>query len=150
MAKNGVYVKPAPIGSGVITTDHVIAQGYDFVYLKMGGMLKVKEAQVDGDLTVGSGTAYAPPAALSFSTNLPATKSVATGAALALTVVAAGGVEPFTYVWTKGGVVIPGATTATYNKAAAAAGDAGVYVVTVKDAMGKTKASVACTVTVTA
>ena len=33
MATNGVYVKPNPIGSGVVTTDDVIAQGYDFLYL---------------------------------------------------------------------------------------------------------------------
>ena len=44
MATVGTYVKPAPIGSAVVTTDDVIAQGYDFLYLKMGGMLKVQVA----------------------------------------------------------------------------------------------------------
>lgn len=48
----GVYVKPKPIGHSVITTDDVIAAGYDFVYLKMGGMLKVAKSTVDGDFVV--------------------------------------------------------------------------------------------------
>lgn len=88
-------------------------------------------------------------AALSFTTNLSATASVATGAAISLPVVVAGGYAPYTYVWTKGGVVIAGATSATYAKATAAAGDAGVYQVTVTDLNGTVITSTACTLTIT-
>lgn len=88
-------------------------------------------------------------AALSFTTDLTPTKAVATGAAISLPVVVAGGYAPYTYVWTKGGVVIAGATTATYAKATAAAGDSGVYQVTVTDLDGKVITSVACTLSIT-
>lgn len=148
MANKGTYVKPAPIGSTVITTDDVLAQGNDFAYLKMGGMLKVAGTQVDGDLLVGAGAAYVPPAALSFSTDLASTKSVAAGATLTLSVVAAGGVAPYVYKWFKGNSEISGATSATYTKAAVA-GDAGVYTCQIWDSAGKTLVSTACTVTVT-
>lgn len=76
MATNGVYVKPAPIGSAVVTTDDVIAQGYDFLPLKMGGMLKVQEATVDGDLTIKGDEQYYPSGhvfPLAFTTDLPTT-----------------------------------------------------------------------------
>lgn len=150
MATVGTYVKPAPIGSGVVTTDDVIAQGYDFVYLKMGGMLKVQEATVEGDLTVKGDTKYAPPVPLSFSTDLAATKSVATGAALTLTVAAANGFGDYTYQWYKDGAPISGRTGASFSKSAAEAGDAGDYYCVATDKMGDTVTSKTCTVTVTA
>lgn len=86
-------------------------------------------------------------AALSFTTNLPATKAVAVGAAMGLNVVVTGGYAPYTYGWTKDGVTIEGATSATYNKTMAA-GDAGVYVCAVTDFAGNTITSAACTVSV--
>ena len=150
MATNGVYVKPNPIGSGVVTTDDVIAQGYDFLYLKMGGMLKVQEGTHEGDLTVKGDTKYAPPVPLSFSTDLAATKSVATGAALTLTVAAANGFGDYTYQWYKDGAPISGRTGASFSKSAAEAGDAGVYYCVATDKMGDSVTSKTCTVTVTA
>lgn len=45
--------------------------------------------------------------------------------------VGVGGTGPFTYQWRKDGVAIPGATSATYTLASAAAGDAGLYSVVV-------------------
>ena len=150
MATNGVYVKPNPIGSGVVTTDDVIAQGYDFLYLKMGGMLKVQEGTHEGDLTVKGATKYAPPVPLSFSTDLAATKSVATGAALTLTVAAANGFGDYTYQWYKDGAPISGRTGASFSKSAAEAGDAGVYYCVATDKMGDSVTSKTCTVTVTA
>lgn len=106
MATNGVYVKPAPIGSAVVTTDDVIAQGYDFLPLKMGGMLKVQEATVDGDLTIKGDTAYEAPKPLGFSTDLAASapdvylNNNETFGPLAVAV--KGGVEPYTYQWKRG------------------------------------------------
>lgn len=85
---------------------------------------------------------------ISFTTNLPSTKSVAAGDALSLTVAVAGGVTPYTYVWKKGGVVVSGATTATFNKPAVTAADSGQYVCEVTDKEGRTVSSVACLVTV--
>lgn len=90
-------------------------------------------------------------AALAFSTDLPATKSVATGAALTLGPVAVtGGKTPYTYAWSKNGVTISGATSATYNKAAADSNDVGLYVCRVSDANGAAINSQGCDVTVTA
>ena len=149
MATNGVYKKPAPIGSGVVTTDDVIAQGYDFVYLKMGGMLKVQEATVEGDLTIKGDTAYAPPVPLSLSTDLAATKTVATGAQLTLTVAAANGFGDYSYQWYKDGAPISGRTGASFSKSAAEAGDAGDYYCVATDKMGDTVTSKTCKVTVT-
>lgn len=149
MATVGTYVKPKPIGSGVVTTDDVIAQGYDFVYLKMGGMLKVQEATVEGDLTVKGDTAYVPPVPLSLSTDLAATKSVATGAQLTLTVAAANGFGDYSYQWYKDGAPISGRTGASFSKSAAEAGDAGDYYCVATDKMGDTVTSKTCKVTVT-
>lgn len=249
MATKGEYVKPAPIGSNVITTDDVIAAGHDFVYLKMGGMLKVQGATVEDDLTVKGDTPFsivplvfstnlanqavneganatftvavsggiAPytyewfyavqtadyPVAgvkidpsknatartaslvnsavtqesagvyyavvrdsadnvlvsapsmltvsevpLAFTTNLTATKTVATGAALNMPVVVTGGKTPYAYVWKKDGTVVSGQTSATFNKASAVSGDAGVYTCEVTDAGGTKITSTSCTVTV--
>lgn len=149
MAKVGVYKKPAPIGSNVVTTDDVIAQGYDFLPLKMGGMLKVQEATVNGDLTVKGDTAYEPPVPLSLSTDLTATKSVAAGATLTLTVAAANGFGDYTYQWYKDGAPLAGRTGASFSKASAAEADAGEYYCEATDKMGAKVTSKVCTVTVT-
>lgn len=150
MATKGEYKKPAPIGSGVVTTDDVIAQGYDFAYLKMGGMLKVQEPTVEQDLTIKGDTAYEAPKPLGFSTDLAATKSVATGAALTLTVAAKDGFGEYEYQWYKDGAPLSGRTGASFTKSSAEAGDAGVYYCQVKDKNGDTANSKSCTVTVTA
>lgn len=49
------------IGNGVVDTDDVEAQGFDYVGLKMAGMLKAPEQQVDSDLTLASSIKYTPP-----------------------------------------------------------------------------------------
>lgn len=87
---------------------------------------------------------------LDLTTDLPATKSVATGAALTMTIEATGGVAPYTYQWQKGGVSVSGQTAATFNKASAVSGDAGVYTCVVTDAANpaNTITSAACTVSV--
>ena len=85
---------------------------------------------------------------LAFLTDLPSTKSVATGAALDLAVVVQGGSAPYTYVWKKGGAAIPGKTASTFSIASVDSDDAGVYTCEVTDAAGKTITSAACTVTV--
>lgn len=85
---------------------------------------------------------------LAFTTNLPATKSVAIGDALTLTVAVSSGQAPYSYVWKKDGVVVSGQTTATFNKASAVAGDSGTYVCEVTDTSGRTVSSVACVVNV--
>lgn len=86
-------------------------------------------------------------AALSFTTDLTATKSVAVAAALTLTVVVAGGYAPYTYTWYKDGAVV-GTNSTTFTKASAAAGDAGKYKVVVTDLSGTVITSTECTVTV--
>jgi len=85
---------------------------------------------------------------LAFLTDLPATKSLAPGAALDLAVVMQGGSAPYTYVWKKGSTAIPGKTASTFSIPSVASGDAGVYTCEVTDAAGKTLTSAACTVTI--
>lgn len=60
-----------------------------------------------------------------------------------------GGAEPYTYVWKKGGVVIPDANQATFTKANAQPADAGQYVCEVTDSHGRTIPSTPCLVAVT-
>lgn len=149
MAQIGTYIKPAPIGSGVVTTDHVIAQGYDFVYLKMGGMLKVQESQVDGDLVLGAGAAYVPPAVLAITTNLTATKAFTDAQTFELSIAGSGGVAPYSVEWYKDGAKIANANSTTLNLGTATTAMAGKYTAVYKDAMGKSVNSVECTVTIT-
>lgn len=71
---------------------------------------------------------------LTLTTDIGKTKNVATGETLTLgPVVADGGVESYTYQWYKGTSPIRGATSATYTKGDAAAGDAGTYFCRVMD-----------------
>lgn len=84
----------------------------------------------------------------SFSTALPATKSVATGAALTLTVAVSGGLAPYRVQWYKNGNALTGETGLTYTKASAAAADAGVYKAVAQDQYGNVIAT-STTVTVT-
>lgn len=74
--------KVPSIGAGVITTDDVLAQGYDFIPLKMGGMAKVPADVAAAQSKDITGAAYTKPAALSLTTDLAATKTVVEGAAL--------------------------------------------------------------------
>ena len=73
----------------------------------------------------------------SFSTGLDDTTAVTAPAALTLTVVAAGGLSPYSYQWFKDGNAISGATAATYTKTPTVAGtDSGTYKVVVQDDYG--------------
>ncbi|HAT1665524.1 TPA: immunoglobulin domain-containing protein [Raoultella ornithinolytica] len=85
---------------------------------------------------------------LSFATDLPASQSVAAGSALTMGVVVQGGMAPYTYVWKKGSTTVSGQTTATFNKASAVSGDAGVYSCVVTDADGTVITSADHTVTI--
>lgn len=117
----------------------------------LNGMVALGDENVSPWVPMTAGTPITPAAvaALAFTTNLSATASVATGAAISLPVVVTGGYAPYTYVWTKGGTVVAGQTGATFSKAAAAAGDAGVYQCTVTDLSGKVIKSVSCTLSIT-
>ena len=73
----------------------------------------------------------------SFSTQLNATTEVTAPAALTLTVVATGGLAPYSYQWFKDNNAIAGATAATYTKATTVATtDSGTYKVVVHDVYG--------------
>ncbi|CAK6604109.1 unknown function [Klebsiella phage vB_Kpn_K61PH164C1] len=117
----------------------------------LNGMVALGDENVSPWVPMTAGTPITPAAvaALAFTTNLSATSSVATGAAISLPVVVTGGYAPYTYVWTKGGTVVAGQTGATFSKAAAVAGDAGVYQCTVTDLSGKVIKSVSCTLSIT-
>lgn len=72
----------------------------------------------------------------SFSTPLNATTAVNAGETMTLTVVATGGLEPYSYQWYKNNNAIAGATAATYAKASTTTADSGTYKVVVHDAYG--------------
>lgn len=116
----------------------------------LNGMVALGDENVSPWVPMTAGTPITPAtvAALAFTTNLSATASVATGAAISLPVVVTGGYAPYTYVWTKNGTVVAGQTGATFSKAAAVAGDAGVYQCTVYDLSGKVIKSVSCTLSI--
>ena len=99
-------------------------------------------------LFVAEYTAAYPPVPLAFTTDLPTSKNVDTGAPITLTVAVEGGTSPYTYVWKKAGTVVSGQTTATFNKATSVTGDAGAYTVEVTDATGAKITSATCNLTV--
>ncbi len=72
----------------------------------------------------------------------PASQSVATGAAVTLTVVASGTPAP-SYRWAKYGRFISGANSASYTIAAAKPADAGAYTVTVYNGAGQARSNAA-------
>ncbi|MCW2485938.1 phage tail protein [Candidatus Symbiopectobacterium sp. NZEC127] len=90
------------------------------------------------------------PGPLVLTTNLPATKTVAEGAALTMAVAASGGIAPYSYKWLKDGSAISGRISASFNKATAESGDAGVYTCEVTDSAPSpvTITSASCTVTI--
>ena len=141
--------KVPSIGAGVITTDDVLAQGYDFVPLFQGGMAKVPADVAAAQSKDITGAAYTKPVALKLTTDLAATK-VAEGAALELKVVPAGGVAPYSVTWFKGGSAVQTLGSSTLNLGAATLDMAGSYHAEVYDAAGKEIQSTTCVVTVTA
>lgn len=140
--------KVPSIGAGVITTDDVLAQGYDFVPLFQGGMAKVPAAVAAAQSKDITGAAYTKPVALKLTTDLAATKTVAEGAALELKVVPAGGVAPYSVTWFKGGSAVQTLGSSTLNLGAATLDMAGSYHAEVYDAAGKEIQSTTCVVTV--
>lgn len=67
-------------------------------------------------------------------TTQPAHQTVNVGDNVTFSVVASGGVTPYTYQWFKNIVAISGATSSTYNITGVITGDAGNYNVVVQDA----------------
>lgn len=78
-------------------------------------------------------------------TTQPSAVTITAGQSFSLRVTATG--NELTYQWTKGGVNIAGATSATYSKASATTADSGSYAVTVTNSAGSvTSNAVAVTV----
>lgn len=87
----------------------------------------------------------------SFTTQSPATLSVATSAAIAINTTPATTSKPArSYQWYKDGAAVSGQTASNFTKAEAVAGDAGTYYVIMTDANGKTVQSNNTVLTVTA
>ena len=87
--------------------------------------------------------------ALAFTKNLAKTLAVDTGAAINLGVTVTGGTAPYTYAWTKDGSPLSGVTGPNFNKATAAAEDAGTYKVVVTDSKSTSITSNECVTTIT-
>lgn len=102
----------------------------------MVDVIKRRITGVSAD-TVGAKIDMANIAPASFSTPLAATTTKSTGETMTLTVVVAGGLEPYSYQWYKNNNAIAGATDKTYTKAnAAKPADEGTYKVVVHDVYG--------------
>ncbi|MBI1753816.1 MAG: SprB repeat-containing protein [Acidobacteria bacterium] len=92
----------------------------------------VKDA-TNASVTSNAATLTVTPPASHLAVTL-ADQTVASGATATFTPVVTNGKEPYTYVWKKGGTVIPGATGATYTTAATtSADDSAQYFVSVTD-----------------
>ena len=78
----------------------------------------VPETPIGGALTISS---------------QPASKTVTAGSAASFSVTATGGTAPYKYQWTRGGVAIAGATSATYSLTAQASDNGAVFAVKVTD-----------------
>lgn len=101
----------------------------------MVDVIKRRITGVSAD-TVGAKIDMANIAPASFSTALDATTTKSTGQTMTLTVVVAGGLEPYSYQWYKNNNAIPGANAATYEKTSLATTDSGTYKVVVHDVYG--------------
>lgn len=101
----------------------------------MVDVIKRRITGVSAD-TVGAKIDMANIAPASFSTPLAATTTKSTGETMTLTVVVAGGLDPYSYQWYKNNNAIPGANAATYEKTSLATADSGTYKVVVHDVYG--------------
>ena len=101
----------------------------------MADVLKRRITGVSAD-TVGAKVDMATISPASFSTPLNATTAVNAGETMTLTVVATGGLEPYSYQWYKNNNAIAGANAATYAKASTTTADSGTYKVVVHDVYG--------------
>lgn len=151
-----------PAGEGVIYLDADPASGVTWlttadlkaVYPQLAHLT---DAQVT---SLAAKSAFYIDNAFKLTTDTPATKSTATGANAVFTVVAAGGITPYTYQWYWNGIAInavdngqpfnPSAITATLTNSAVTAASAGAYWCVVKDSSGLTIESTHCVLTVTA
>lgn len=101
----------------------------------MVDVIKRRITGVSAD-TVGAKIDMANISPASFSTALNATTAVTAGQTMTLTVVATGGLEPYSYQWYKDNNAIAGANAATYAKASTTTADSGTYKVVVHDVYG--------------
>lgn len=102
----------------------------------MADVLKRRTTGVSAD-ALGAKIDMATISPASFSTPLEATTTVSSPSALTLTVVATGGLAPYSYQWYKNNNAIAGATEATYTKSTTVASvDSGTYKVVVHDVYG--------------
>lgn len=127
---------------------HKYVPSYAFLRRELGLSSAHTNRKVWKKFVEAYGKAVPPAPPLTLSKDLTASMSVEEGAALTLSVTAAGGTGSYTYAWTKDGSPIPDASGATYTKPTAAAEDAGSYKVTVTDSKQVSKDSTACAVTV--
>jgi len=122
------YSTPVPGGTGPTLTLTNIqvsdAASYSVYITNAAGATRSNAAS----LTVTGGTAPT-------ITAQPQGATVVAGAAVSFSVTASGS-APLTYQWSKGGVPIAGATSATYSLAAAQLSDAGSYSVSVANTLG--------------
>ena len=78
----------------------------------------------------------------------PTSVTITAGNSFSLVVTATG--DSLAYQWSKGGVDIPGATTATYTKSSATTADAGTYSVLVSNSAGRVRSNTATVIVNTA
>ena len=143
-----------------IETDDVIGTSLEFKALPTEldsgdeGYLSFSDHFTKTTVANAIATGDASKTTVTLSTNLPATKTGATGATITFPVVAAGGTTPYIYQWYKNGTLISTASNASANTATLSITSAttaanGAYRVVVTDSKGLSVTSVTCTLTVT-
>ena len=79
----------------------------------------------------------------------PASKTVTAGSVASFAVTATGGTAPYSYQWTRGGVAIAGATSATYSLTAQASDNGAVFAVKVTDSASSPTSATSSNATLT-
>jgi hypothetical protein len=122
--------------SSTSQTNNLITASIAFgpVSLSDSGNFQVVATNAYGSTLASVRTLTVTPSAPAFTTQ-PASAGVSTGAGATFTVVASG-TAPLTYQWSKDGVAISGATSATYTIASTQTVDAGSFTVVVTNSAG--------------
>jgi hypothetical protein len=118
--RNGADLVDGAGVAGATTATLALVAPYAF----NASQLSVRVSNAAGNVLSGNALLSVTPIAPTISSQ-PANVSVGVGAPASFSVATTGGTAPVTYQWRRDGVVIGGATAATYTLAAAAAGDNG-------------------------
>jgi hypothetical protein len=131
------------VTSGGITTGYAASTATTYYRVTLTAMATYDTSGTYGTPVGKTGTVtYGTVVTAPSITTQPAAATVTAGASVTFTVVAAG-TAPLSYQWSKGGIAISGATSASYAIANAQAANAGSYTCTVTNSAGSATSNAA-------